>query len=67
MASTQSRGFLNLPPHDMMTRQKAETTRIAKDQQAAISEKLRRNGLPVPEFTFLELIGKGSYGRVFKA
>ena len=67
MASAQSRGFLNLPSADIMTRQKAETTRIAQEQQAAISEKLRRNGLPVPEFTFLELIGKGSYGRVFKA
>lgn len=67
MSSAQSRGFLNPPPADIMTRQKAETTRIAKEQQAAISEKLRRNGLPVPEFTFLELIGKGSYGRVFKA
>lgn len=67
MASTHSRAFLNLPPSDIMTRQKVETTRIAQEQQAAISEKLRRNGLPVPEFTFLELIGKGSYGRVFKA
>lgn len=67
MASTQSRAFLDLPPSGVMTRQKLETTRIAQEQEAAIGEKLRRNGLPVPEFTFLELIGKGSYGRVFKA
>ena len=50
-----------------MTRQKAETMRVAKEQQAAMTEKLRRNNLEFPKFEFLELIGKGSYGRVFKA
>ena len=67
MAVTNSRAHLNPLRIDNMTRQKAETTRIAQEQEAAIKEKLRRNGLKFPKYEFLELIGKGSYGRVFKA
>ena len=51
----------------VISKQKAETTRIAKEQERAIHEKLSRNGHPIPKYEFLELIGKGSYGRVFKA
>lgn len=52
---------------DNVSRQKAETTRIAREQQAVITEKLKRNGLDFPKYDFQELIGKGAYGRVFKA
>lgn len=48
-------------------KQKAETARIAKEQEKAIHEKLIRNNHPIPKYDFLELIGKGAYGRVFKA
>lgn len=48
-------------------KQKAETARIAKEQEKAIHEKLTRNNDPIPKYDFLELIGKGAYGRVFKA
>lgn len=67
MAATQLRAYLNPPRSDNMTRQKVETIRIAHEQQAVIAEKLRRNGLEFPKYDFHELIGKGSYGRVFKA
>ncbi len=50
-----------------LSRHKAAAVKIAKDQEQAIHAKLRRNGDPIPEYEFLELIGKGSYGRVFKA
>ncbi len=48
------------------TKQKAEAVRIAKQQEVAVHEKLKRSGLEVPKYEFLELIGKGAYGRVFK-
>lgn len=48
------------------TKHKAEAIRIAKQQEFAVHEKLKRSGLEIPKFEFLELIGKGAYGRVFK-
>lgn len=35
-------------------------------QQQMINEKVKRLGLPQPDYQFKELIGKGSYGRVYK-
>ncbi|KAL8829442.1 MAG: hypothetical protein Q9191_002007 [Dirinaria sp. TL-2023a] len=67
MAATQLRAYLDPLGSNNMTRQKAETIRVAHEQQAVIAEKLRRNGLEFPKYDFHELIGKGSYGRVFKA
>ena len=67
MAVTGSRAHFDPLRVDNMTRQKAETIRIAHEQEAVIREKLRRNGLKFPRYEFKELIGKGSYGRVFKA
>ena len=52
---------------DTVSKQKAATRRIAKEQEKAIHEKLLRNNHPIPKYEFLELIGKGAYGRVFKA
>lgn len=51
---------------DTLSKQKTETIRIAKEQEKAIHEKLARNNHPIPKYEFLELIGKGAYGRVFK-
>jgi len=48
------------------TKQKAEAVKIAKQQETAVHEKLKRSGLEIPKYEFLELIGKGAYGRVFK-
>ena len=49
-----------------MTSQKVAAIKIAKEQEKATHEKLRRNGHDIPKYEFQELIGKGAYGRVFK-
>ena len=68
MASPPSQNFLDpASAGDKVSRQKKETIRIAKEQEKAIHEKLARNNHPIPKYEFLELIGKGAYGRVFKA
>ena len=38
----------------------------AQQQEQAIRQKLERNGLQFPPFRFLEIIGKGAFGRVYK-
>ncbi|KAJ9625595.1 hypothetical protein H2203_004354 [Taxawa tesnikishii (nom. ined.)] len=38
----------------------------AKDMQRLITDRCNKNGTSVPPYEFLELIGKGSFGRVYK-
>ena len=38
----------------------------AKKMQTVVEERLTKKGLDVPPYEFLELIGKGAYGRVYK-
>ena len=67
MSSDRVSGFLN--PTSMMaavTRHKAEAIKLAKEQGAAVKEMCRRSKLDRPPYEFEELIGKGSYGRVYK-
>ena len=68
MNAARGSRFLDLPKgaEDKMLKQKIAVAQEAQKQQTFIAEKLRRNGHEMPPFTFLELIGKGSYGRVFK-
>ncbi|KAK2749228.1 hypothetical protein FQN57_006844 [Myotisia sp. PD_48] len=49
-----------------ITKQKSEAMRLAREQQYAVTEMCRRAKSDVPPYTFEELIGKGSYGRVYK-
>ena len=51
---------------DPAFKQKNAVIRAAQAQAEAIHEKLRRIGHDIPKYIFLELIGKGAYGRVFK-
>ena len=47
-----------------VTRQKA--VEDAKKTQALVEDKCAKNGLQVPRYNLTELIGKGSFGRVYK-
>jgi hypothetical protein len=38
----------------------------AKKMQKVVEERLTKKGLDVPQYEFLELIGKGAYGRVYR-
>lgn len=38
----------------------------AKKMQQVVTERLNKKGLSMPPYEFLELIGKGAYGRVYK-
>ncbi|KAL1296691.1 hypothetical protein AAFC00_000167 [Neodothiora populina] len=45
---------------------KSKQVQDAKDMMQMITERASRTGTAVPDYTFLELIGKGSFGRVYK-
>lgn len=49
-----------------ITRHRQEAIRLAKAQQKVVSDKCQRSGQEIPGYTFDELIGKGSFGRVYK-
>lgn len=49
-----------------MTAHRREAVRLAKSQEKAVSEKCIRSGQEPPGYMFDELIGKGSFGRVYK-
>ena len=38
----------------------------AKEMQQIVEERANRAGVEPPQYEFLELIGRGSFGRVFK-
>lgn len=50
----------------VMTEHRREAIRMAKSQEAAVVERCKRSGIAAPGYTFDELIGKGSFGRVYK-
>lgn len=45
---------------------KTKQIQDARDMVQMIRERAARTGTAVPEYNFLELIGKGSFGRVYK-
>jgi serine/threonine protein kinase len=49
-----------------MTAHHREAVRLAEEQQRAVTEKCKRSNQPAPNYAFDELIGKGSFGRVYK-
>ncbi|ORX99888.1 hypothetical protein BCR34DRAFT_122283 [Clohesyomyces aquaticus] len=52
------------PPQPAGTKLRA--IQQAKDQETLVAERAKRSGDEPPPYEFSELIGKGSYGRVFK-
>ena len=49
-----------------LTAHRREAIRLAKSQERAVAERCNRSNQEVPGYTFDELIGKGSFGRVYK-
>jgi hypothetical protein len=49
-----------------VSQHRREAIRLAKAQETSVLEKCRRSGASIPEYAFDELIGKGSFGRVYK-
>ncbi|THC92107.1 hypothetical protein EYZ11_008433 [Aspergillus tanneri] len=49
-----------------ITKHKAEAIKLAREQATAVQEMCRRARTEAPPYEFEELIGKGSYGRVYK-
>ncbi|PLB55830.1 serine/threonine protein kinase [Aspergillus steynii IBT 23096] len=49
-----------------ITKHKAEAIKLAREQATAVQEMCRRAKTETPPYEFEELIGKGSYGRVYK-
>jgi serine/threonine protein kinase len=49
-----------------MTEHRREAVRLAKSQESSVIEKCKRGNQEMPDYAFDELIGKGSYGRVYK-
>lgn len=48
-----------------MTEHRREAVRLAKRQEEIVRKRAESSGTNVPEYEFDELIGKGSYGRVY--
>jgi hypothetical protein len=49
-----------------LTAHRREAIRLAKSQERAVAERCKRSNQDPPGYTFDELIGKGSFGRVYK-
>ncbi|ERF74512.1 hypothetical protein EPUS_03950 [Endocarpon pusillum Z07020] len=64
--SSEDMDFLHPESAAAMTEHRREAVRMAKSQEAAVVEKCKRSGAAAPPYTFDELIGKGSFGRVYK-
>ena len=68
-SSVYSNTHIPMSPSDRRTayfkiKEKAEGE--AQQQEQAIRQKLERKGLQFPPYRFLEIIGKGAFGRVYK-
>lgn len=48
-----------------MTQHRREAIRMAKRQEEVVRKRAESVGISVPDYEFDELIGKGSYGRVY--
>lgn len=49
-----------------LTAHRREAIRLAKSQERAVAERCKRSNQEPPGYAFDELIGKGSFGRVYK-
>ena len=45
---------------------KERAIKAAKEMQAIVEREVNKSGIADPQYEFLELIGKGAFGRVYK-
>ena len=67
--SISSSHFLNPASaqyHGYASQARERAANAATEMQALVQDKIRSHGYKDPQIDFLELIGKGAYGRVFK-
>lgn len=64
--SSPKMSFLHPESAAVMTEHRREAVRLAQAQEKSVIEKCKRSGQEAPGYTFDELIGKGSFGRVYK-
>ena len=64
-ALTPGMATLNPSSAYRLTGQRSVTQEQAKEQQKIIEQKLSRANQPSPPYDFVDLIGKGSFGRVY--
>jgi hypothetical protein len=50
----------------MMSLTKARQIEDARNMYKTILERTKKKGIETPDYEFQELIGKGTYGRVYK-
>ncbi|KAI9735644.1 MAG: hypothetical protein M1834_001660 [Cirrosporium novae-zelandiae] len=67
LAPAMATASLLRPLSTVLTEARSKAIKSAKDQQLAIHQRLKKRNEEIPPYEFLELIGKGSFGRVFKA
>lgn len=51
-------------PYELSGKERAITA--AKEMQAIVDREVKKPGVTDPKYEFLELIGKGAFGRVYK-
>lgn len=61
-----NRASLLRPESAMTTAGRAKQIRAAQEMTRAVTDRAARFNLDIPNYDFLELIGKGAFGRVFK-
>jgi protein-disulfide isomerase len=65
-AAAEEEHEMDISRLSLLSATRREAIKAAQTQEKAIRERLKKDGAAFPPYKFLELIGKGSYGRVYK-
>ena len=63
---TEAMDYLRPESAAAMTEHRKNAVQLAKEQETTVLERCKRGNVTAPEYAFDELIGKGSFGRVYK-